>query len=287
MNPERLFLAMFGTLLIAKKTLSAFDLSSAPLRTIFNKVSSGLSEPIVKNGISPILISIEGNIGAGKTTLLKKLRANRPDWTFINEPVDSWTKIKNENDQNILEVFYKDRKRWSYTFQNCALLTRYQEIENTINSVYSSGASTHAIFLTERCLDTDYHVFTKMLAAEGSLNSIELHLYERLLNQLKSTATPLSAIVHVNTPPEICLERIRTRDRSGEQAISLDYLRALNRYQCDWIENTSVKIHTTDLTNVQNVEDFISSLIVNADSNRRVENDTEKEMLMKRFKESE
>ena len=57
------------------------------------------------------------------------------------------------------------------------------------------------MFFTERCLDTDYHVFTKMLRDENSIDKLELELYERLLNQLKSTATPLSAIIYVNTPP--------------------------------------------------------------------------------------
>ena len=179
-----------------------------------------MSSKVEFQTFKPILVSIEGNIGAGKTTLLENLRLRRPDWTFINEPVDSWSKIRNEKDQSILEVFYEDRKRWSYTFQNCALLTRYQEIEAAItaaraNTDNDSSCMGPKVFLTERCLDTDYHVFTKMLKADGSLNSIELQLYERLLKQLKSTATPLSAIVHVNTSPVVCMERVKSRGRAG------------------------------------------------------------------------
>ena len=48
-----------------------------------------------------------------------------------------------------------------------------------------------------------------MLKEEGSIDKLELDLYIRWLNQLKATATPLSAIVHVNTPPSICAERIK------------------------------------------------------------------------------
>ena len=68
------------------------------------------------------MIYMKGNIGAGKTTLLKSLRMKHPEWIFIDEPVDTWSNIRNDNQESILEVFYKDRKRWSYTFQNCMWL---------------------------------------------------------------------------------------------------------------------------------------------------------------------
>eukprot|EP00597_Dinobryon_sp_UTEXLB2267_P003272 CAMPEP_0170075728 /NCGR_PEP_ID=MMETSP0019_2-20121128/12822_1 /TAXON_ID=98059 /ORGANISM="Dinobryon sp., Strain UTEXLB2267" /LENGTH=268 /DNA_ID=CAMNT_0010286901 /DNA_START=52 /DNA_END=858 /DNA_ORIENTATION=+ len=218
------------------------------------------SSSIFRGSFNPILISIEGNIGAGKTTLLESLKRNRPQWTFINEPVDSWSKIRNEKGQSILEVFYEDRKRWSYTFQNCALLTRYQEIEGAIQSSKSSGATGNRIFLTERCLDTDFQVFTKMLKAEGSLDSLELMLYEKLLHQLQTTATPLSAIVHVNTRPEVCTQRILKRGREGEDAISLEYLQALDYYQNQWIDNTNVPNVATDLTDVNMILNFIDEM---------------------------
>ena len=224
---------------ISSGKFHSFDLAKATRNSVINHgvweqsfnikhMSSKVDERRNQN-FKPILVSIEGNIGAGKTTLLENLRMRRPDWTFINEPVDSWSKIRNEKDQSILEVFYEDRKRWSYTFQNCALLTRYQEIEAAITAAKVSFATSSAndvnyctspkVFLTERCLDTDYHVFTKMLKADGSLNSIELQLYERLLKQLKTTATPLSAIVHVNTSPIVCMDRIKSRGRAGTQHI--------------------------------------------------------------------
>lgn len=212
----------------------------------------------------PLLVSIEGNIGAGKSTLLKKLRSTHPEWTFIEEPISAWFSICNENGDNILEAFYKDRKRWSYTFQNCALLTRYQYIEEAItkhreNIVNKHSKSTH-IFLTERCLDTDYHVFTKMLHAEGSINSMEMQLYEKLLRQLQSTSTKLAAIIHVNTPPALCVERIKLRGRNGEDSISLDYLHSLDKFQNQWIENTSIPTCATDGSNFEEVERFLMQL---------------------------
>jgi deoxyadenosine/deoxycytidine kinase len=237
---------------------------SIPKRTLITSVrslsNSKLSDKTTGSSVlHPVLVSIEGNIGSGKSTLLKNLRLRNPEWTFIDEPVDTWSKIRNDEGNSMLEVFYKDRKRWSYTFQNCALLTRHQYIEAAVKDKKKLAVGKH-VFLTERCLDTDFHVFTKMLRAEGSIDKLELDLYLRLLNQLKSTATPLSAIIHVNTPPLLCAERIKMRLRSGEDSISMDYLTALDQRQSEWIASETLPTLVTDVSDITHVEDFIRSL---------------------------
>lgn len=215
--------------------------------------------------LTPVLVSIEGNIGAGKTTLLKRLKSSHPEWEFIDEPVDTWSSIRNEKGESILEVFYKDRHRWSYTFQNCALLTRFQNIESAVAKARNSGKVGKHVFLTERCLDTDFHVFTKMLKEEGSIDKLELDLYIRWLHQLKATATPLSAIVHVNTEPSVCAERIKQRSRGGESAISMDYLENLNHHQTTWVDSADLPVFKTNLSDVSQVEGFIEKLTESVD----------------------
>jgi deoxyadenosine/deoxycytidine kinase len=239
---------------------------SIPKKTLVTSTRSLIStkqcDPkiIKSNVLHPVLISIEGNIGSGKSTLLKNLRLRNPEWSFIDEPVDTWSNIRNDEGNSMLEVFYKDRKRWSYTFQNCALLTRHQYIEAAVKNMRTSVTGNH-VFLTERCLDTDFHVFTKMLRAEGSIDKLELDLYLRLLTQLKSTATPLSAIIHVNTPPLVCAERIKMRSRSGEDSISMDYLTALDQRQTEWIASETLPTLVTDVSDITHAEDFIRSLM--------------------------
>jgi deoxyadenosine/deoxycytidine kinase len=209
------------------------------------------------NDNKPILVSIEGNIGSGKSTLLKSIKSRNPQWTYIDEPLDTWSSVKNENGESLLEVFYRDRKRWSYTFQNCVLFTRHQYIESTVNNAITSDSR---VFITERCLDTDCQVFTKMLHADGNISQMEMDLYLKLFKQLKSTATPLSAIVHVDTDPALCAERIKLRSRSGESGITLDYLESLDRFQNRWIASEEVPKFVTDLKDISKVEDFIKSL---------------------------
>lgn len=198
---------------------------------------------------------------------MKKLRSKHPEWTFIDEPIATWSSICNERGENILELFYKDRKRWSYTFQNCALLTRFQYIEDTVSNYKKELAENESrqtqIFLTERCLDTDYHVFTKMLQADGSINTLEMQLYERLFRHLQAAATKLSAIIHVNSSPALCYERIKQRGRHGEEAITIEYLESLDNYQRQWIENTSIPTCSTDAMNCEEVERFLVQLEAN------------------------
>lgn len=263
--------------------------TSYPL--LHNSVGNQDGQGLGLQEFQPILVSIEGNIGAGKTTLLKQLQERHPEWISIDEPVDTWSNLKNEHGESILEIFYKDRRRWSYTFQNCALLTRFQNIENAVNKVrlhYNQTISAEfvsnksaatldkfvsesnkifippksgkVIFLTERCLDTDYHVFTRMLQEDGSIDALEIELYERLLKQLKASATKLSAIVHVNTEPDICVQRIKQRGRTGEEGISMDYLNMLDRYQTAWVNSTSIPTLVTDVSNFTMVEKFIEDL---------------------------
>jgi deoxyadenosine/deoxycytidine kinase len=224
---------------------------------------SAFAKDLGPSGGRPVLVSIEGNIGAGKSTLLDALRAGETsrDWIFIDEPVGEWSTLKNEKGESMLEVFYKDRRRWSYTFQNCALLTRFQNIEAAIRTHSSvTGSGQRKVFVTERCLDTDYHVFTKMLRAEGSIDKLEYDLYERWFSQLKKTSTPLSAIVHVDTTPETCAQRIIKRGREGEGGIPLEYLRSLDKYQRDWVEAGTTPYIRADVTQCNKVVEFVAKI---------------------------
>jgi deoxyadenosine/deoxycytidine kinase len=210
--------------------------------TFFESVSSP-STPELAEPHQPILLSIEGNIGAGKSTLLRALRTAHPEWTFIDEPLDTWTALKNEKG-NLLECFYGDQDRWAYTFQNCSILSRFQLIENAIKDNKDKYHGKH-VYVTERSLGTDYHVFSKMLKEDGMLDEMEFDLYERWLSELEKTCTPLSGIVLVDTPPLVCSERIKKRSREGEDGIPLAYLEHLDTFQRRWLDNIDIPCEKT------------------------------------------
>lgn len=196
--------------------------------------------------MEPIIISIDGNVGSGKSTLLNKLKERFPNIHFIDEPVDVWTRFLNENDESLLQVFYKDRKRWSYTFQNVAFMTRVRAITKAINDwkkecKINPEMAKHNIFVTERCVDTDFNVFAKMLHEDGSIDKMEWDIYRQWYRFL-SVDTKVAGLVYVNCEPEKCKSRIGIRNRMGEDTIPLEYLQQLHRYHEDWIGNTSIPV---------------------------------------------
>ena len=222
----------------------------------------------------PILITIEGDIGAGKTTLIDKMKTAHPDWHFIDEPVGTWLGLQTEGGENLLELFYKDKTRYSYTFQNCALLSRALNIKKTIDDwqklcILNPEEALNTIFITERCIDTDYNVFAKMLHDDGHMNLMEWDLYKMWYSFVKEQSPHLSGIVYVNTPPNICQSRIHIRGRKGEDSIPLAYLQNLEKYQNEWLygEDNLTRIMTFKNYNgeqntLKDVEMFVDGLSV-------------------------
>ena len=66
-------------------------------------------------------VYIEGNIACGKSTFTKKL-SEYFDATFVQEPVDEWLQIIDSDNENILQKFYYNKKRWAYSFQMKAFI---------------------------------------------------------------------------------------------------------------------------------------------------------------------
>lgn len=185
-----------------------------------------------------IIISLDGNIGAGKTTLLNEIRKNIPEIHYVDEPVGQWTALRNESGKNLLELFYEDKKRWSYTFQNCAILTRLLNIQKAIDKVSEQHAAPQ-IILTERSILTDKYVFAEMLRHSGDIDALEWDLYNSWFDTFGSKL-PTKAVIYISTSAETAKKRIGIRNRAGEDLISLDYLNLLDEQHKKWIHNTEL-----------------------------------------------
>ena len=220
----------------------------------------------------PLLISLEGSIGSGKSTLINSLRERNPGWHFIDEPVSTWQALKNEAGEDLLQAFYKDTKRFSYTFQNAALLTRAINIQKKIAEWKAAAESDaevakHNVFITERCLETDYHVFAQMLKDDGMIDLMEWDLYKMWYEYIQKLSTPLTAVVYLYTPPDICADRIKIRGRVGEDKIGHAYLENLDKYQRKWLSNETIPILHYDnfgeeshINKVEDVEKLVAEL---------------------------
>jgi deoxycitidine kinase/deoxyguanosine kinase len=192
--------------------------------------------------MSHIIISLDGNIGAGKSTLLQEIRNKLHDVHIVDEPVSQWSALKNAKGKSLLELFYEDKNRWSYTFQNCALLTRLKNIQKAVENIDTTISSPQVI-ITERSVLTDKHVFAEMLYDAGNIDPLEWELYESWFNVF-GKKYPVRAIIYVSTSSGTSKERINTRNRTGEESIDLEYLDALDRQHKKWIKNTNIPVLT-------------------------------------------
>jgi deoxyadenosine/deoxycytidine kinase len=198
------------------------------------------------------IVSIEGNIGSGKTTLLSNLKRYfeyNKDVIFLKEPVDQWDAIKDENGVGILEKFYEDQDKYAFSFQMMAYISRLKlfkeeierlrkEAESQETDIFASDEDRFVTIITERSLFTDKMVFAKMLYDSGKIEKINYDIY---INWFDTFAKeyPVKKVIYVNTEPEICHERIVTRDRHGENNISLDYLVNCSKYHDEMLDVTS------------------------------------------------
>lgn len=180
-----------------------------------------------------LLISIEGNIGSGKSTLVSKMREefkyNKKIY-FLDEPVNEWFTIKDEDNVNILSRFYEDTKKYAFSFQMMAYITRISMLRKAIRE------NPNRIFITERSVFTDKNVFAKMLHEDGLITKMDYEIYTRWFDEFIESLD--MKIIYVNTSPSKCYERVIKRNREGE-TISLDYLEKCGNYHNSWLNQYS------------------------------------------------
>jgi deoxyadenosine/deoxycytidine kinase len=173
------------------------------------------------------IFSIEGNIGSGKSTLIKNLKKLYPDkFVYLAEPVDVWNEIKDTSGKTILENYYLDNKKYAFSFQMMAYISRLSQI-NKIKD---------GIVLTERCLYTDREIFAKMLYDSGDISEIEYSIYLKWFDEF---SFPVNGYIYVQTTPETCSKRIEIRSRKGE-IVPIDYLKNCNDYHEKWLKEKNV-----------------------------------------------
>jgi len=201
------------------------------------------------------IISIEGNIGSGKSTILKHLKEyfkTTENIIFLQEPVDIWETIKDENGVTILSKFYENQEKYSFAFQMMAYISRLSLLKNTIKE------NPTAIIITERCLNTDRYVFAKMLYDSKKIEEIEYQIYLKWFDEFCDIIQN-SKMIYMKTNPEICYERIAKRNRTGESNISMDYLNGCHHYHEEMIK----KINYTILEIDSNIDTDINKDIIN------------------------
>ena len=124
---------------------------------------------------------IQGNIGAGKSTLFNEVKnrfSGNPRICMLPEPVDTWMDIKDESG-TILEHYYSDQKKYAFTFQMMAYITRITQLRKATEQY-----GGRCIIITERSIETDRQVFAKMLYENNTLDNISYTIYLKWFDEL-------------------------------------------------------------------------------------------------------
>jgi deoxyadenosine/deoxycytidine kinase len=210
-----------------------------------------------------LIISIDGNIGSGKSTLVNNLKKELDElnkYIFLEEPIDEWNKIKNDN-ITILEKFYSDQEKYGFSFQMMAYITRLKNLKDAIKK------NPNAIIITERSLYTDKYIFATMLYNNKKINTFEYQIYNKWFNEFLKEL-PTHKFIFLSTKPENALKRIKERNRSGEENIDINYLKECEYYHNKMyeenIDNVLMKINIDEhLLGTSNYNLLIDDIIYN------------------------
>jgi deoxyadenosine/deoxycytidine kinase len=173
-----------------------------------------------------ITLALEGNIGAGKSTFLKML-GNYFNAQLVPEPHEQWQQV---GGGNLLDHFYKDTKRWAYTFQTYAFVTR------VVAQQEQARTNTKPLQILERSVFSDRYCFAQNAYELGFLETLEWQLYQEWFSWLVTGFTQKpDAFIYIRTTPEVCYNRINKRSRSEESGVSMAYLESLHAKHEAWL----------------------------------------------------
>ena len=153
-------------------------------------------------------ISVDGSIGSGKSECLRALADAFPGAPSFPEPVDEW--------KQLLDLYYASPAEWALAFSLKVLLS-FRE------------PARHETCVVERSPLASRHVFGQLLYNEGQLNQQEWDVFKEYHEVLSWKP---DVIFFIDTPAEVCLERIAARGRPSERGVGIDYLKKLEfQYQ--------------------------------------------------------
>lgn len=150
-------------------------------------------------------ITVDGNIGSGKTTQISLLKS--AGYSVHPEPLYEWP----------LNLFYSDKNRWAFTMQMAVL----------------SGFSKQAD-IYERSPDSSLEIFWKYMKDNNIVNATEDYVCK---NMYERYGWKSDVFIYIDTPPEICYNRVVMRFQDGDSKIDSKYLRTLHEYYMTYIKS--------------------------------------------------
>jgi deoxyadenosine/deoxycytidine kinase len=164
-------------------------------------------------------IAIAGNIGAGKTTLTTML-SKHFNWVPQFEDVEN---------NPYLNDFYNDMLRWSFNLQIYFLNSRFKQIVDI-----QEGTET---VIQDRTIYEDANIFAPNLHEMGLMTKRDFENYSTFFKTLKTQVNPPDLLIYLKASVPTLVGQIQKRGREYEDNIRLDYLKRLNEFYNNWIDN--------------------------------------------------
>ncbi|XP_065890802.1 deoxycytidine kinase 2-like [Dysidea avara] len=195
--------------------------------------------------------AVEGNIAAGKSTFLESLRKFYPEAVLVSEPINKWQSISSDKEDmskptehyssNLLDMFYKDPKRWAYTFQTYACISRLRAQLRPLSPDLITSENSVQFF--ERSVYSDKFCFARNCYISGLFTKTEWDVYCDWHKFLMDTL-PLhfDGFIYLRASPKICYDRLQKRKRAEESTVTRDYLEALHERHDEWLVRNEVAI---------------------------------------------
>lgn len=152
---------------------------------------------------SPIICCIDGNIGAGKSTILEELE--KRGYCVFKEDISSW--------EWFLDNYYTNPNRWAFTLQIAIL--------NSMNDQKRRMMKSEKPFVFIERSPLSGAAFTRVAYKRGFMNPEEFALMNTYFERIGWRP---DITLMLDTPLDVCFERIRSRNRSCESNVNYSYI---------------------------------------------------------------
>ncbi len=90
---------------------------------------------------------------------------------------------------------------------------------------------------TERSIYSSFHVFAKNSFEQNNLIKSEFDILSKYFEYFTPEAEIPFKVIYIKSTPEVCLKRVKYRNRGSEALIDEHYLKRINSKYEDWIKN--------------------------------------------------
>jgi deoxyadenosine/deoxycytidine kinase len=172
----------------------------------------------------------------------------------MREPIEKWTK-PDKDGVSILEKFYKDKEKYTFSFQVYVLLT----IIDAVKDIVKTNPACK-IIICERSLSASRYVFADMLHAENVFDTTQYDIYCRLYEEISTNYTAVQT-VYLSCPLDVVRDRIQKKTAVGRRTHYHGLSEKCDRYYDKLITATEIphiQIDVSKHITIESVEDGLA-----------------------------